>query len=220
MSKKRVTVVAPLAVAAVILVAIPLNRERILQAAGDFLIVQDELQPADLIHVISGPDNRTDYGIELFKQGFAREIFFTGGWCKEIQGIHAERGRERALAQGIPIEAIGTDGYQVISTYGEALRLKAFIATSPRPLHSVIVVSDSYHMRRARWAYHEVLGDGIRLIMAPVPFDRSPYHRQWWTDDESRMMVQEEYVKLAYYYARYRLTWGPLQAWLASLDTE
>ena len=192
----------------------------ILLAIGDYLVIQDDLRPADLIHVISGPDDRTDYGIRLYEQGYGERIFFTGGWCSEIQGIHAERGNERAIAQGVPPEAVAMDAYQVTSTYAEALRLKEFIEQSKVPIRSVIIVSDPHHMRRARWAYRQVLGDGVKLQMAPVPFQQSSFQRRWWTDKESQQMVKEEYLKFAYYFARYRLSWGPIQGWLVSLDRD
>jgi hypothetical protein len=55
--------------------------------------------------------------------------------------------------------------------------------------------------------------------MAPVPFEMSPYQRRWWTDAASHRYVKDEYQKLAYYVARYQLSWGPLKEWLASFDT-
>jgi uncharacterized SAM-binding protein YcdF (DUF218 family) len=195
-------------------------REPLLLAVGDWLVVEDPLHPADIIHVISGPDNRTNYALELYDLGLGKQLFFTGGWCTEIQGNHAERGRRLAAQQGVPDAAIATDGTQVNSTYSEALRLKAFIDASPTPIHSVILVSEPHHMRRARWAYRYVLGDQIELQMAPVPFAFSSYHRRWWEDAGSTRMVQDEYIKFVYYLARYQFSSGPLQAWLASLDTD
>jgi len=91
---------------------------------------------------------------------------------------------------------------------------------SQTPIRSVIVVSDPYHMRRARWTYRLVLGDSVKLLMAPVPFELSPYRHEWWTDKESRKMVRHEYSKILYYYLKYRLSWGPLKDWLASLDRD
>jgi uncharacterized SAM-binding protein YcdF (DUF218 family) len=197
-----------------------LIHERILLAVGDFLVIQDELQPADVIHVISGPDDRTHYAIQLYRQGYARQIFFTGGWCTFHNYYHGQHGQQRALEQGVPPEAIALDDSQVTSTYDEALRLKEYIAGSQTPIRSVIVVSDTFHMRRARWTYRHLLGDQVSIQMAPVPFELSPYQRRWWTDDKSRQYVKEEYVKLAYYYARYQFGVGPLGKWLASLDRE
>jgi uncharacterized SAM-binding protein YcdF (DUF218 family) len=192
----------------------------ILLAIGNFLIVQDPLQPADVIHVISGLDHRTYYGIQLFKQGYGKYLFFTGGWCAEIQGVHADRSTQLSIEQGIPTDAIRADSYQVTSTFQEAERLKLWIDQTHTPVHSIMVVSDPHHMQRARWAYQQVFGNDVKLIMAPVPFDQTPYHQRWWEDDASRSMVREEYIKIIYYYARYKFSWGPLKEWLASFDKE
>ncbi len=194
--------------------------ERIFLAVGDFLIIQDELYPADLIHVIAGEDHRTDYAIHLYKLGYGKGIFFTGGWCTIHNYYHGEYGRKRALDQGVPSGVIAFDDSRVTSTYSEVLRLKEFIEKSPNPVHSIMVVSDPHHMRRARWAYRRVLGKEIRLEMAPVPFTLTSYRHRWWTDRDSREMVKDEYLKFVYYIARYQLSWGFLQEWLASLDRD
>ena len=195
-----------------------LLREPILQAIGDWLIVQDELHPADVIHVIAGPDDRTDTAIQLYKQGYGKTIFFTGGWCKHHNLYHGQHGRDLALEQGVPQEAIAFDDSEVTSTYAEVVRLKEYITQSQAPVRSVIVVSDAFHMRRARWTYRHVLGDQISVQMAPVPFSSSPYQRRWWTDKASQRYVKDEYLKMLYYYARYQFNLGPLNGWLVSLD--
>lgn len=197
-----------------------LLREPILQAIGDFLIIQDELHPADVIHVIAGMDDRTDYAIQLYKQGYGKAIFFTGGWCTSHNLYHGQQGRKLALEQGVPQEAIAFDDSQVTSTYAEVVQLKEFITQSQVPVRSVIVVSDPFHMRRARWTYRHVLGDQISVQMAPVPFGLSSYQRRWWTDEASQKYVKDEYLKILYYYARYQFNLGPLQGWLVSLDRD
>ena len=117
-------------------------------------------------------------------------------------------------------DAIAFDDSKVTSTYMEAERLKAWIENSPDPIRSVIVVSDPFHMRRARWIYRKVFGNQIQLQMAPVPFDLTPYQRAWWKDVESRKYVQEEYTKFIYYLFRYQYSSGKFKDWLASFDTE
>jgi uncharacterized SAM-binding protein YcdF (DUF218 family) len=213
--------IAPIPVAVVLLGAtLFLTRELILAAVGDFLVVQDKLQAADIIHVIAGHDDRTDHAILLYKQGYGRQIFFTGGWCPDIREYHGKHGRERALQLGIPLEAIATDDSSVTSTYSEVVRLKEFIAKSQIPIHSVIVVSDPFHMRRARWTYRLLLDGKVRIQMAPVPFDSTPYQRRWWTDESSRSYVENEYLKTVYYYARYKFAAGPINGWLARFDRD
>ena len=106
------------------------------------------------------------------------------------------------------------------STYDEVVLLKEFIARSQAPIRSVIVVSDAFHGRRAVFTYRLVLGDAVTVQFAPVPFEASTYQRRWWTDRASQQYVRDEYVKLPYYCARYRLSWGPIQRWLASMDRD
>lgn len=194
--------------------------EQWLRRIGDFLVIQDPLQRADVIHVIAGEDYRTEYAIQLYKQGAGNTLFFTGGWCEVHLYHHGEHARELALARGVPADAIVIDDSKVMSTYMEAERLKAWIDQSPYPVRSVIVVSDPFHMRRARWTYQKVLGESLEVQMAPVPFHKTPYQSAWWKDPQSRQNVREEYSKLVYYLLRYQWSWGFVRDWLASLDTE
>jgi uncharacterized SAM-binding protein YcdF (DUF218 family) len=185
---------------------------------GDFLVLQDRLERADIIHVIAGPDYRTDYGIFLYKKGLAKQIFFTGGICSGHDLSHAQRCKQRALCQGVPSDAIAIDESMVNSTFSEGERFKAYIAQSQTPVHSVIVVSDQYHMRRALWTYRQLLNNNLSIFMAPVPFDESPHKRRWWQNDLTRQYVRNEYFKIVYYFARYKLAFGPIKGWLASFD--
>ena len=203
-----------------IAILLALSRERWLSRLGDYLTVEDTLQPADVIHVIAGDDYRTDYAVRLYKQGEAQALFFSGGWCTTHGYYHGQHGRDRALGEGVPLDAIATDDSPVMSTYMEAERLKSWIDRSPRPVRSVIVVSDPFSMRRTSWIYHWVFGSRIRVEMAPVPMDETPFQRAWWKDAASRAYVKDEYVKLAYNLLRYRLSSGAFQQWLAKFDTE
>jgi len=215
-SKKKLLII----IAALCIIIIFVFRERWLLSLGDFLILQDDLHRAGVIHVIAGEDYRTDYAIQLYKQGYGDMLFFTGGTSEKQHYQHGEHAKERSFAQGVPSHAIAYDDSSVISTYMEAERLKEWIAHSPTPIHSVIVVSDPFHMRRARWAYKKVLGDRIKVQMAPVPFELTPFRRRWWTDWESRKYIREEYEKFVYYILRYQISTGKFRAWLASMDRE
>ena len=179
------------------------------------------MHPADVIHVIAGDDYRTDYAIQLYKQGFGQDTFLhRRDGARSIFINHGEHAQERSLAQGVPLDAIAFDDFTVMSTYMEAERLKEWIAQSPYPVRSVMIVSDPFHMRRARWTFQKVLGDKIEVQMAPVPFELTPYQRTWWKDQQSRQNVREEYSKFIYYLFRYQYSWGFFRDWLVSLDTE
>ena len=216
-SRSKMKILIGLAGLSIILV---LLRERWLMPVADFLVVQDTLRPADVIHTIAGEDYRTDYAIKLYQQGYGKTLFFTGGWCNFHHYDHGKHAQERSFAQGVPLDAIAFDGSKVMSTYMEAERLKEWVERSSAPVRSIIVVSDPFHMRRARWTYRKVFGDQIQLQMAPVPFELTPYQRTWWKDQGSRQNVRDEYSKLIYYLFRYHYSWGFFRDWLASLDTQ
>lgn len=203
---------------AVLILVLVFFRAQWLLWIGNFLVIQNTLRPADVIHVIAGEDYRTEYAIKLYEQGFGEHLFFTGGWCKVHQYQHGEHAEEIALEEGVPLDAIAFDDSEVASTYMEAERLKAWIDSRPYPIRSVMVVSDPFHMRRARWIYRKVLGIQIQLQMAPVPFELTPYQRTWWMDQESRKYVLEEYEKFVYNIFRYQISRGKFQEWLVAMD--
>lgn len=178
-------------------------RRTLVQVAGDILVVQDDLQPADVMAVASGPDHRVRYAVQLFKEGYADRLFFTGGRCLVEGDFEENRCAALAEREGIPKQAISVDSTEVTSTYDEAVRLKAFIEQSREPVRSVILVSDPHHMRRMRWTYRRVLGNGVRLQTAPVPFELTPYRRDWWREAASRDFVLSEYLKTVYYLFMY-----------------
>lgn len=192
----------------------------ILSPMGDYLVIQDNLHPSDMIHVIAGEDYRNNYAVQLYKQGYAKVIFYTGGPDTDHGTSHSQYSMQMAFDQGVPLEAMAYDETPIKSTYDEVLLLKNYIEKNKLSIQSIIVVSDPFHMRRAHWAYQRVFGNKIKILMAPVSFSQTPYQRDWWNDYNSRHYVKDEYVKLVYYVARYQLSWGPIKDWLASFDTE
>ena len=195
-----------------------LFRERIPVLIDDYLVVQDSLKAADVIHVIAGEDYRTDYAFQLYQQRYGKTIFFTGGW-RDIQPYeHGAHARAKALVQGVPFDSIESDDSAVMSTYMEPERLKEWTQHQSSPVRSIIVVSDPFHMRRTRWTYQKVFGDQVQIQMAPVPFKLTPDQSRWWEDPESRNYVKEECLKFAFYLFRYQYSWGFLRGWLSSFD--
>jgi uncharacterized SAM-binding protein YcdF (DUF218 family) len=181
-----------------------LAREPILLSVGHFLIVKDNLQPADLIHVLGGDVDRIDYGITLYKQGYGQRILFTGGKIEIplVKTTYARLAQEYALSQGVRSEDLIQHESRATSTYEEAQELKEFLH-GEASIRSVIIVSSPYHLRRARWAFTKVLGDRVVFQFAPVPFEMAKHKRQWWTDEQSLRMVIFEYLATVFYYVNY-----------------
>lgn len=184
----------------------PPFRETTLFGVGNFLIVEDTLKPADLIHVLGGGDvGRVDQGVALYKQGLGKKLFFTGGRVEPrgmfnlpdsfLSGDYAE-------LQGVKPEDILLRGDAAANTYEEALTLRELL-DKENSIQSVIIVSTPYHLQRARWIFNKVVGNRVHLQYAPVPFAISQYKQRWWEDKLSRAMVKNEYLKLMFYFLKY-----------------
>jgi uncharacterized SAM-binding protein YcdF (DUF218 family) len=203
----------------IILIVLAIFSIPLLSLIGNYLIVKDSLRKADLITSVSGPAYRAIYAADLCQSGLAPRLFYTGGFNENDQRYEAKWSEYLATLEGVPPEEIFIDDSTVNSTYQEAVRVKEYIDSLPDDqVKTIIVVTDAYHTRRARWAYQKVLGNQIKILMAPVPFDKAGYSQKWWANSVSRQMVPEEYFKLTFYLFRYQLTSGPLQKWLARFD--
>jgi uncharacterized SAM-binding protein YcdF (DUF218 family) len=211
---KRLRVVLLISIALLLLTIMMDFPQRTMSLIGDALVIQDKLSPVDVIHVIAGDDYRTQYAIQLYQQGYAKMLFFTGGWCTFHGYYHGAHALQLAIEAGIPRQAVAYDDSQVLSTYDEALLLSKFIKEDQPAYRAIMVVSDPFHMRRVQWTYRHIFGKNVTTLMAPVPFAQTPFSEHWWTDKASSSYVREEYEKLVYYFFRYQLN----IRWLARYD--
>ena len=71
------------------------------------------------------------------------------------------------------------------------------------PLRKVIIVTSDLHSRRARYTFRKVLsGTGVKIMMAPIS-DLKYGADNWWQLEDGVIGLQNEYLKLAYYYIKY-----------------
>jgi len=187
-----------------LLATLILARAPILLGIGRFLIIQDELRSADLIHVLGGDVDRIDYAVQLYKAGLGKQLFFTGGRIEIplVDTTYSRLAQQYAVSKGVRSEDVLPHESRATSTYEEALELKEFL-DSGVGVKSVIIASSPYHMRRARWTFTTVLGDRVTFQFAPVPFEMSRHKQRWWTDEWSLNLVLMEYLKIPFYYANY-----------------
>lgn len=187
---------------------------------GRFLVVGAEMpERTDLCHVLASSKVRTIYAARLYHQGLCGVMFLTGGYETRTTSIAAQQ-RAVLLDQGVPEKDIVIDETDVFSTYAEIERLKIVIENGALPVVATVsLVSEPYHMRRARMVATWLLDPDITIQMAAVPFDETPLSRFWLEDSHSRNTVIREYVKLVYYQLRYRLRSTPVGNWLVSLET-
>jgi uncharacterized SAM-binding protein YcdF (DUF218 family) len=184
-------------------------RFRLLSGLAGLLIVNDPLQPADIIFVLNGDvNNRPFFAAELFQKGLAPRIVIP----QEEDGPAASIGLypngtdvsvQVMQKLGVPAEAITVIPVAggVTSTRDEAVVLRRYMAENS--LNRVIVVTSAFHTRRARWIVaKELAGSWAALQMAAAPewqFDET----NWWQEERGLISLANEYIKLGYYFVMY-----------------
>ncbi len=118
---------------------------------------RDEARPADVILVLGAAEYRgrpspvlrarLDHALDLYRRHLAPRIMTTGGAGGDPVFTEGAVGRSYLTKQGVPSEAIiveteGETTVHSIALAGEILRRM--------DLHSVIVVSDGYHIYRVK----------------------------------------------------------------------
>jgi len=199
---KRIQIVIG-GVFAIILLAI-LGHNFWLPAIAKWLIISDQVVPADVIVVSTGSFDRIYYAMQLWKQGLAPKILvLSPAW--HVPGIGKHIGEltvDEMISQGIPHNAIFTD-FRPGSTYEDAIYTKEW--TVKAGVTSLIVLEDPFGMRRLQWTFRKVFaGTGIQVYCVAVPLEMSKLRvEKWWTRENELLYVFEEYIKLIMYWMKY-----------------
>jgi uncharacterized SAM-binding protein YcdF (DUF218 family) len=172
-----------------------------LPALGRWLALPATAEPhgADAIVVHGGNPARTEYGIELYQRGLAPELWHTG----------YSRNQAHTFLTVVTNGGVPTPAYHFLattSTWSDGHEIAETIKN--RKLHSVLIVTDWWHSRRALCATEQQLQGydvAIEFESAPTPAGVE----NWWRDSATRKEVLTELVKLGYYAMRYRMApWG------------
>lgn len=183
--------------------------------SAEYLIVENPLESADAILVLSGSAEyveRTHEAAALFKNGIAPKIFLThdglqGSWNRQEQRnpYFSERARSELIRVGVPSEAIEILPATVESTYDEA---SLFVRLAgERELRSLLLVTSAYHSRRALGTFEREIQRNDSPIEVGVQFSQSgrktPPAYSWWLSGQGWKTVGAEYVKTIYYWMYY-----------------
>ena len=192
----------------VIAAAIYLLRFPILRAASGYLMYNTPLEKADVVFVFSGsPFDRGRKAAQLLKDNWAPRAVCTGeiypGDIKALGSKLRESDLTRSMiaSQGVDttrvsVAPVGTSSFeeaQFIYRYCKEHKIK-----------SAILVSNSLHMRRIYWTMEHLrtAQDSVVLQYAGAP--ASEYSEmEWWKNERGLIFVNNEYVKLVYYWLKY-----------------
>lgn len=136
----------------------------------------DETQPADVVVVLGAAAwrnrpspvfaERINHAIELYRQGYAHNIIFTGGYGRNPEMADSEIAREYAIQRGIPASAIyvETNSTDTQENLIEAQKLMQALG-----FQSALLVSDPLHMYRTQQLAAEI---GLEAFSSPTPTSR------------------------------------------------
>ena len=146
--------------------------------------VRDEARAADVIIVMGAAEYRghpspvlklrLDHAVHIYEQRLARFVMTTGGPGGDPDFTEGGVGRSYLIDRGIPAESI------IVENEGEstAYSLSAAAEILRRMnLHSCIVVSDGYHIFRAKRILQQ---QGFTVYGSPREPGENGLAKQWW----------------------------------------
>lgn len=155
----------------------------------------NQCAPADAIVAISGGDTdaRAREAIELYKQGWAPVIIFSGA-AEDKQGLsNAAAMAAQALGERVPESAILLDEAS-INTADNASHVRSLVVQ--HDIKRLILVTSPYHQRRASIEFNRRVGDIATIVNHPTPSDRYWNDDRWWTTPLGMWLGVSELVKL------------------------
>ena len=176
----------------IIVVLAALNRESLMQAMGDFLVVRDPLRSAEAAIAIAGDGARATEAALLVMQGYARWLIVSGGPYGGSRNSADTMVRD-AFRLGLPRDRILVDR-QATGTAENATGSADLM--QQHGLRTAILVTSTYHMRRSILIFRREFGRRgleVRAHPAEETFFRV---ERWWTRDFERRLVYGEYIKL------------------------
>lgn len=144
----------------------------------------DEARPADIIVVLGAAEYngrpspvlkaRLDHALALYRRGLAPLIFTTGGAGGDPQYTEGQVGRDYLVQRGVPSEQIVFEGegdttVETLVAVGEVMRCMG--------LRSAILVSDGYHIYRAKTILQS---QGVTVYGSPRPHTPQGSWRERW----------------------------------------
>ena len=171
--------------------------ESLLVSLGRWLVVETPLREADLVVALGGGRGRQVMAVKLLQQGLARQILFTGA---DVQPNDYQ-------CLGVPVGQVMALPVLAYTTYEEAVAMRHIVQA--HRLGSVLIVTSSYHPRRAYWTFKRVFrGTGVEIFIAVVP-DKASKMETWWKSHMGRKQVLSEYMGLVYYWLKLSMSGGP-----------
>ena len=156
--------------------------------------------PADAIVVVSGGETnaRTQHAIDLYNDGWAGYIIFSGAAADKTGPSNAAAMRLYALNAGIPDAAIILEELSE-NTHENAENTQELL--SEYGITDIILTTSGYHQRRAALEFDSFThGDGVTTRSSPTT-DRH-WNWWWWATPNGWYLAISELIRIAEFYAQ------------------
>lgn len=152
---------------------------------------------ADAIVVVSGGDtsSRTQTGINLYENGWAPKLIFSGAAYDKSGPSNAEVMQRQALEQGVPAADISIDRLSE-NTAENAKNTASILRSEQRK--KVIVVTSRYHMKRTLLEFR-ANAPQVEFRGHPAAADNQ-WSVWWWTTPYGWYLAVSELIKIMVLY--------------------
>lgn len=159
---------------------------------------KSDCQKVGAIVAISGGDTaaRTKQAIELYQNGWADKLVFSGAALDKTGPSNAEAMKRQALTAGVSESAILTEETSENTQQNAAMSLSVF---EENQINSVILVTSAYHQRRAGLEFGRTVGSSVRIVNHPVAEDKQ-WSQFWWTTPSGWWLALSEFFKIIVFY--------------------
>lgn len=154
---------------------------------------------ADAIVVVSGGDTRarTAAGVNLYKNGWATELIFSGAAQDKSGPSNAEAMQTQAIDAGVPEASIIIDE-NAQSTQENAKNTKTIL--DQQGYKNVILVTSGYHQRRASLEFNkQEQNTNVTIRNYPVT-QEGDWGWFWWLTPRGWWLTGGELVKIGAFY--------------------
>lgn len=174
-----------IAIIILIVIALPLF-------IGWYLSPQDPLEKVDAIVVVSGGDNdlRIKKGVELYKEGWAPVLVFSGA-AKEGDVSNALAMERIAIKSGVPTDSILIE--EKSKTTAENATFTSDLLRKNN-LQSFILVTSPYHQRRTYELFKKE--NALAKIVNQSALDENWRKKGWWENNVGRFLTIGELGKI------------------------
>lgn len=177
----------------VLCIALYLVRHPIFRFMAESWVVEDPLEKADALIVLSDDNfyaDRATRAAELFREGNAPVVVASGRRLRPNAGI-AELMEHDLIERGVPKDKILRFAHDGDSTKEEAEALAKLAKT--KKWQKAIIVTSNYHTRRARYIFRRVFPQDMEILVASAR-DGDFVPELWWEKQKSTKELIREFA--------------------------